>query len=395
MADCNHDCSNCGSDCGERVDFIEKPMDSTHVGKIIGVVSGKGGVGKSSVTSSLAVKLARKGYRTGILDADITGPSIPSIFGIKNKAQGDDKGIIPIETKTGIKIISMNMLLEDDGDPVVWRGPIIGGAVKQFWTDVYWGDLDYLLVDMPPGTGDVALTVFQSLPVDGIVIVTTPQSLVALIVEKAVRMANLMNIPVLGMVENMSYFRCPDCGSEHSIFGVSNALGVSIKYGIDAFSRLPIDPKLAEACDRGIIEDVEIEGLEEIMNAVCGDRPEFEVGVGKVAIPYNEGKIDAHFGRATQFKIFRIADMRLIGEEMVEAEGSGHESAADLLYRKGVEIVICGGIGEAAKNTLAEKGISVLPGACGDADQAILDFIDGTLKYDAPDCGGCEGCDFS
>lgn len=392
MADCNHDCSSCGSSCSERTDFIEKPMDSTHVGKVIGVVSGKGGVGKSSVTSQLAVKLAREGYKVGILDADITGPSIPAMFGIKNKAQGDDKGIIPIETKTGIKIISMNLLLEDDGDPVVWRGPIIGGAVKQFWTDVYWGDLDYMLVDMPPGTGDVALTVFQSLPVDGIIIVATPQSLVSLIVEKAVRMANLMNVPVLGMVENMSYFKCPDCGKEHSIFGNSNALGISIKYGIDAFSRLPVEPKLAMACDDGRIEDAEITGLDEVMAAITGDAPEYEIGVGKVAIPYNDGEIDMHFGKAKKFKIFKIADLTLMGEEMVDAEGAGHEATVDLLYKKGVEIVICGGIGEQAVAGLAAKGIDVFSGASGDVDQAILDFIDGTLKCDRSGCGGCTGC---
>ncbi len=403
MADCNHDCGSCGQDCAERIDFREKPLASTHINKVIGVVSGKGGVGKSSVTSSLAIALNRAGYKVGIMDADITGPSIPKMFGIRNKAQGDEEGIIPVETRTGIRIMSMNLLLEDDSDPVVWRGPVIGGAVKQCWTDVVWGDLDYLLVDMPPGTGDVALTVFQSLPVDGIVIVTTPQDLVSLIVEKAMKMANLMNVPVLGMVENMSYFRCPDCGKEHSIFGVSNALATSVKYGIDAFARLPLDPALATACDRGTIEDAEITGFDEIVNAVTGDGPEFEVGVGKIAIPYADGEVDQHFGKTKKFKIFKVADMQLVGEEYVDNAAEGHEAAVGVLQKKGVEIVICGGIGAHAQDSLAQAGIIVFSGVKGDAYQAILDFIDGTLEYDrkpadcaAHDCAGCESkCDFS
>lgn len=213
---CTHDCSTCGSDCDEREggapDFSVKAHPWSQVKKVIGVVSGKGGVGKSLVTSTLAVLLRRKGLSTGILDADITGPSIPKAFGITQKAQGSDKGIYPVKTKTGIDLMSMNLLLENDTDPVVWRGPVIAGAVKQFWSDVIWEYEDYLFVDMPPGTGDVPLTVFQSLPINGIIIVTSPQELVSMIVEKAVNMANMMNIPILGVVENMSYVECPDCG---------------------------------------------------------------------------------------------------------------------------------------------------------------------------------------
>ena len=401
MADCNHDCGSCGSDCGDRTaNFIEKPLESTHVKKVIGVVSGKGGVGKSSVTSSLAIALNRAGHKVGIMDADITGPSIPKMFGIKNKAQADDEGIIPVETRTGIKIMSMNLLLEDDTDPVVWRGPVIGGAVKQFWTDVVWGDLDYLLVDMPPGTGDGALTVFQSLPIDGIVIVTTPQDLVSIIVEKAVKMAELMNVPVIGMVENMSYFKCPDCGKEHAIFGMSNALSTSVKYGIEAFAKRPLDPQFAYACDSGKIEDAEIEGFDEIINGITGDEPQFEVGVGKIAVPYADGEVDQHFGKAKKFKIFKVADMQLVGEDYIDNEAEGHDDIAEFLYRKGVEIVICGGIGDPAKVSLAERGIYVFSGVTGDADQAVLDFVDGTLSYDgagcSANCEGCEtGCDFS
>lgn len=254
MADCTHNCESCGSNCEERTDFMEKPLESTHVKKVIGVVSGKGGVGKSSVTAMLAVAMNREGYEVAVMDADITGPSIPRAFGITAKAQADDEGIIPVATKTGIKTMSINLLLENDSDPVVWRGPVIGGAVKQFWTDVVWGDVDYMFVDMPPGTGDVALTVFQSLPVDGIIVVTSPQELVSMIVGKAVKMAEMMNIPVLGLVENMSYFKCPDCGKEYPVFGESRLEEVAAEYGVDVLGRLPIDPKLAAACDKGMIE---------------------------------------------------------------------------------------------------------------------------------------------
>ncbi len=226
----------------------------SNVKKVIGVVSGKGGVGKSSVTSLLAVAAQRKGYKTAILDADITGPSIPKAFGLNNKAMGDGQSIMPVVTDTGIKTISVNSLLEDDTDPVVWRGPVLSGVVQQFWNDVVWGDIDVMFVDMPPGTGDVALTVFQSLPLDGIVIVTSPQELVSMIVEKAVKMAQMMNIPVIGLVENMSYFVCPDCGAEHKIFGESHIENIAQKYNIDAVAKLPMDKEVAVSFDRGMAE---------------------------------------------------------------------------------------------------------------------------------------------
>jgi len=224
------------------------------VKKVIAVVSGKGGVGKSLVTSMLAVLSRRKGFETAVLDADVTGPSIPKVFGLKQRAEGSDLGIFPVISKTGVKVMSLNLLLENDTDPVVWRGPVIAGAVKQFWTDVIWKDVDFMFVDMPPGTGDVPLTVFQSLPVDGIIVVTSPQELVGMIVEKAVNMAKLMNIPVLGLVENLSYFRCPDCGKEHHLFGESHLEEIASRFGIAATGRMPIDPSLAEACDSGTIE---------------------------------------------------------------------------------------------------------------------------------------------
>ena len=225
MADCNHDCESCSSNCGERTvpfDFTEKLNEYSSVKKVIGVVSGKGGVGKSMVTSLLASAVNKEGNRTAVLDADITGPSIPKIFGVSGSAYMSAKGVVPVKSAGGIDIISINLVLENPEDPVVWRGPIIAGAVKQFWSETFWDNEDYMFIDMPPGTGDVPLTVFQSIPLDGIVIVTSPQELVSMIVEKAVKMANMMNIPVLGIVENMSYFKCPDCGKEHKIFGESH-----------------------------------------------------------------------------------------------------------------------------------------------------------------------------
>lgn len=233
----------------------------SNVKKLIGVVSGKGGVGKSSVTSMLAVTAQRKGYKTAVLDADITGPSIPKAFGLTQKAMGNEEAILPVLTNTGIKTISVNSLLEDDTDPVVWRGPVLSGVVEQFWNDVIWGDIDVMFVDMPPGTGDVALTVFQSLPLDGIVIVTSPQELVSMIVEKAVKMANMMNVPVVGLVENMSYFVCPDCDKKHYIFGESHIEETAAKYGIANIAKLPMDPKVAAACDAGLAETLDTSAL--------------------------------------------------------------------------------------------------------------------------------------
>lgn len=257
---CTHNCSTCGENCSERdpKSFLEQPNKGAHIKKVIGVVSGKGGVGKSMVTSLLAVGAMRDGKKAGILDADITGPSIPRIFGIEGtKILGDDNGLIPASTRCGINVMSINLLLPNNEDPVIWRGPVIAGAVKQFWTDVVWGDLDYLFVDMPPGTGDVPLTVFQSLPVDGIIIVTSPQDLVSMIVGKAVRMASTMKIPVLGLVENMSFIECPDCGRKIMLFGESGASAVAEKYGIEKTASLPVLPKLAACCDAGNIEDAD------------------------------------------------------------------------------------------------------------------------------------------
>lgn len=255
---CTHDCSTCSQSCSERkVDFTAPANKYSNVKHVIGVVSGKGGVGKSMVTSLLANEARKRGFRTAILDADITGPSIPRAFGVTGRPMANEECMFPPETEGGVKLMSMNLLLENDTDPVVWRGPVIAGAVKQFWTDVCWGEIDYMFVDMPPGTGDVLLTVFQSLPVEGIVIVTTPQDLVSMIVEKAVNMAGMMNVPVLGFVENMSFVKCPNCGEEIYVFGESRVEELAAEYGVEATAKLPLNPVIAKAADEGRIESIE------------------------------------------------------------------------------------------------------------------------------------------
>ena len=270
MSSCNGNCSSCGSDCGDRKaeSLLAQLNPNSKVKKVIAVVSGKGGVGKSTVTSLLAVAMARKGKRVGVLDADITGPSVPTAFGVTECQGANDDGLYPALTRTGIQVMSINLLLDNPADPVVWRGPVIAGAVKQFWTDVIWEDVDYLFVDMPPGTGDVPLTVFQSLPVDGIVIVTSPQDLVSMIVTKAVKMAEMMHIPVLGFVENYSYLRCPDCGKKISVFGESHLDEVAKELGLPVLARLPIDPAVAQACDNGQMETLNTDVMDPVVEAI-------------------------------------------------------------------------------------------------------------------------------
>jgi len=269
---CNHDCSSCGENCpsrtGAKPDFHAPANIHSNVKHVIGVVSGKGGVGKSLVTSLMAALMRRRGFGSAILDADITGPSIPKAFGVNDKLNATDEGIIPAVSTTGVKLVSLNLMLENETDPVVWRGPVIAGAVKQFWTDVMWGDVDFMFVDMPPGTGDVPLTVFQSLPVDGIIIVTSPQELVGMIVEKAVHMAQMMNVPVLGIVENMSYYKCDECGKEHHIFGESHVQEIAEKHDIPVVAKLPMDRQIAAACDTGKIEMFEGAYLEPVADAI-------------------------------------------------------------------------------------------------------------------------------
>lgn len=271
MSECTHDCNSCGVDCSSRgtpQDFRAPLNELSSVNKVIAVVSGKGGVGKSLVTSMLAVQMNRRGKKTAILDADVTGPSIPKIFGATERAMGNELGLFPVTTKSGIDLMSVNLLLEDLEAPVVWRGPVIAGTVKQFWSDVIWKDVDYMFVDMPPGTGDVPLTVFQSIPLDGIVIVTSPQELASLIVSKAVNMAKMMNIPIIGIVENMSYFKCPDCGKEVKLFGESHVDEVAAKFGIPVLAKLPINPEIAVNCDKGLAELVECSEINGAVDAV-------------------------------------------------------------------------------------------------------------------------------
>ena len=270
MSECTHDCSTCSENCSERqeTDFRAKPHELSSVKKVVAVLSGKGGVGKSLVTSLLAVNAMRSGDHAAILDADITGPSIPNAFGVHEKATGNELGIFPSRSKLGIDLMSINLLLENETDPVIWRGPIVAGTVKQFWSDVIWKDVDIMFIDMPPGTGDVPLTVFQSLPIDGVVVVTSPQELVGMVVQKAVNMANMMHIPVLGVVENYSYFECPDCGKRHNLFGDSHIGKVAAENGIETVCRIPINPKLAAACDAGLIELYEGDWLDELTKKI-------------------------------------------------------------------------------------------------------------------------------
>lgn len=276
---CTHDCSTCSANCASKKQSPESLLEPanpfTNVKNIVAIVSGKGGVGKSLVTSMMAVETSRKEYKTAILDADITGPSIPKIFGVSEEIEGDDSGMFPVKSTTGIRMMSTNLLLPNDTDPVIWRGSMISGVVKQFWSGTCWGDLDYMYVDMPPGTGDVPLTVFQSLPVSGIIIVTSPQDLVSMIVAKAVNMAKMMNIPILGIVENYSYFECPDCGKRHSIYGQSHIEEIAAEHGIDVLAKLPIDTKLPALCDKGMIELMEndyLSGAFEIIDKKLSDK---------------------------------------------------------------------------------------------------------------------------
>ena len=270
MSSCSGNCSTCGSDCADRkAESLRAPANPlSNVKKVIAVVSGKGGVGKSTVTSMLTVAMARRGNRVGVLDADITGPSIPKAFGVEECQGANEDGLYPGLSRSGIQVMSINLLLDDPSAPVLWRGPVIAGAVKQFWTDVIWEDVDYMFVDMPPGTGDVPLTVFQSLPIDGVIIVTSPQDLVSMIVAKAVKMANMMNIPVLGLVENYSYLNCPDCGKKISVFGKSHVDEVAKEFNLPVLARLPIDPHVAESFDAGMMETVSTDHVADVVSAI-------------------------------------------------------------------------------------------------------------------------------
>jgi len=384
---CNQSCSSCGEDCADRkeakTDFREKPHELSNIKKVIGIVSGKGGVGKSSVTSMLAVTMKRMGYNVAILDADVTGPSIPKAFGIKDKATGSEFGLYPLKSKTGIDIMSINLLLENDTDPVVWRGPILANTVKQFWTDVIWGDVDFMFIDMPPGTGDVPLTVFQSLAIDGIIIVTSPQELVSMIVSKAVKMAEMMNIPVIGLVENMSYFKCPDNGKEYKIFGESHIDEIAEKHNLKVLAKLPIDPKISAACDKGMIELFDGDWFDNISKILESSE---EKEMMKIAVAGEGKNVTEHFGHCVNFLIYDVENGKITNEESIPNPGHKPGFLPNFLADRGVNVIISGGMGGGAVDIFNERNVEVVVGASGDAKTAVLNYLKGALKSTGSVC---------
>lgn len=384
---CDSNCSNCSQKCDAK-SLRQKPHYLSSVKKVIGVVSGKGGVGKSLVTSLLAITMNQKGYKTAVLDADITGPSIPKIFGIQGKAHGIEEGLLPSVSKNGIKVMSSNLLLENDTDPIVWRGPVIANLVKQFWTDVIWEDVDFLFVDMPPGTGDVPLTVFQSIGVDGIVIVTSPQELVSMIVEKAVNMAKMMNIEVLGLIENYSYIECPDCKKKISVFGESKVDEVAKKYNLEVLGKLPINPNFAALCDKGQLEDINIDYLDKA-NEKLESLP---ITIMNVAIPVNQNEIDHHFGKAKLFYVYQIVKDMIAGAFKVYVEEQGHNNVVNKLKENQVHVVLCNHLGEEALQYATQNNIRVVSGFEGNPLDAIRNFLQGKTESHGANCQSCD-CD--
>jgi Mrp family chromosome partitioning ATPase/predicted Fe-Mo cluster-binding NifX family protein len=382
--DCNQNCSSCGEECSDRKEtsLLEKLNDKSRVGKVIAVVSGKGGVGKSSVTSMLAVNANRNGYHTAILDADITGPSIPKAFGITSKAYANDFGLLPIKSATGIDIMSVNLLLENDTDPVIWRGPIISSTVKQFWSDVIWEDIDYMFIDMPPGTGDVSLTVFQSIKVDGIIIVTSPQELVSMIVTKAVKMANMMDVPILGIVENMSYFECTTCGEKHEIFGKSNLEKIAKENNIKILARLPIDKNISKACDEGAIESFKGDWFDDILNKLEKKGEEKM----KIAVASEKELVTEHFGHCINFNIYEAVDDKIVKSESLDNPGHRPGFLPNFLSDLGVNVIISGGMGGGAVEIFNEKGIEVVTGVHGKAIDAAEQYLQGNLESTGSIC---------
>lgn len=386
---CNQNCTDCSEDCADRkTDFTEKLHEQSSVKKVIGVVSGKGGVGKSLVTSLLAVTMNRKGYRSAILDADVTGPSIPKAFGIKEKVTGNEFGIFPAKSKTGIDIMSINLLLENDTDPVVWRGPIIAGTVKQFWTDVIWSDVDFMFIDMPPGTGDVPLTVFQSIAVDGIIVVTSPQELVSMIVSKAVKMAEMMNIPIIGLVENMSYFKCPDNGKDYKIFGDSHIEEVAEKHELNVLGKIPIDPKISAACDKGMVELFAGDWLEPVAK-VLEEMLEVDILKEKnlkIAVASENNEVTEHFGHCSNFNIYETVKGKIVKNESIPNPGHKPGFLPNFLNDMEVNVIISGGMGGGAIDIFNEKGIEVIVGATGNSKAAVESYLNGTLKSTGSVC---------
>ncbi|NLB48685.1 MAG: P-loop NTPase [Erysipelotrichia bacterium] len=385
--DCKQSCSSCTENCAERqeetTDFSEKLHELSKIKKVIGVVSGKGGVGKSLVTSLLAVTMKRMGHHTAILDADVTGPSIPKIFGIKEKVTGSELGLFPVKSKTGVDIMSANLILENDTDPVVWRGPIIAGTVKQFWTDVIWNDVDYMFIDMPPGTGDVPLTVFQSLAVDGIIVVTSPQELVSMIVSKAVKMAEMMNIPIIGLVENMSYFKCPDNDKKYHIFGKSHIEEIADRHHLKVLAKLPIDPKISAACDQGRIEFIKGDWLEAVAKVL---EKMGETKTMKIAVASENGMATEHFGHCKEFKIFDTENNKIVKSETIANPGHKPGFLPNFLADRGVNVIISGGMGGGAVDIFNERNVEVVVGASGEAKTVVEAYLQGSLKSTGSVC---------
>lgn len=374
-------------DCADRteqpVDFVGKLHELSSVKKVIAIVSGKGGVGKSLVTSLLAVAMNRKGYRTAILDADITGSSIPKMFGVNERARSDELGLYPVRSKTGIEMISMNLLLENVTDPVIWRGPLIGGVVKQFWTDVIWHDIDYMFIDLPPGTGDVPLTVFQSIAVDGIVVVTSPQELVSMIVSKAVNMAEMMNIPIIGLVENMSYFHCPDNEKDYRIFGDSHIEEIAQKHNLKVLAKLPIDPKIAAACDAGAVEGIEGDWFDRTVE-IFEKREKH--GMMKIAVASEGDQVTEHFGHCANFNIYEAENNQIVKSESIPNPGHKPGFLPKFLNELGVNVIISGGMGGGAVDLFNENNIEVIVGAAGDSKTAAQAYLKGELASTGSVC---------
>lgn len=402
-------------------DFDLENNPNNTIRRVIAVVSGKGGVGKSMVTSLLATAMQHSGSKVGVLDADITGPSIPKLFGVQDQRPvPTEAGLLPVVSKQGMQVMSINVLLDDAESPVVWRGPILANTVKQFWTDVIWGDLDFMFLDMPPGTGDVPLTVFQSIPLDGIVIVTSPQDLVSMIVKKAVNMAKKMDIPIIGIVENMSHVICPDCGETIKIFGDSVTEELALEWGIPFLGSLPIDPRLTELSDKGQIESAAIDYLDKAIIAMkkipAKGEPETdtiapadetapasaqgstqEVTVKKIAIAAEGQYVCEHFGHCEGFNIYTTQNGAIIAQDFLANPGHKPGLLPNLLNDQGVHVVIAGGMGAGAIDIFNEKGIDVITGARGMVDQTIATYLDGKLlstgsvchdHQHAGDCGG-------
>ncbi len=384
---CNHDCEHCSSKCGDnkKKSLLEKPNKYSSVKKIIAVVSGKGGVGKSMVTALLASLMNKRGYKTGILDADITGPSIPRMFGVTQKGQGTSEGLLPSPSKNNIKIMSSHLLLEHDNDPIVWRGTLISGLVRQFWTDVIWEDVDYLFVDMPPGTGDVPLTVFQSIGVDGIIIVTSPQELVQMIVEKACKMANMMNIPIIGIVENMSYIECPDCKKKIEVFGHSTVDAIASKFGLDVLAKMPIDHVLSELSDRGNIEDAKPNYLDKALDTL----ESLPVNVLNIAVPVDDDKITNNLEDAKVFFVYNIVKQMVVGGHKAIV-GSMTEIYPTLKEHQ-VHTILCDKVNPKFCTILEEDGFEVFVDCKGNPLDNVQKYLSMEDEDDACD-GDCEHC---